>query len=85
MNRTANYDLTVIVPVYNEEGNILRLEKELGEFLKTAKATSCVLFVNDGSIDDSERLIREDTSMPICKRHPRILIACWNTRTSSRW
>ena len=59
MNRTANYDLTVIVPVYNEEGNILRLEKELGEFLKTAKATSCVLFVNDGSKDDSERLIRE--------------------------
>lgn len=59
MNKTANYDLTVIVPVYNEEGNVLRLEKELGEFLKTAKVSSCVLFVNDGSKDDSERLIRE--------------------------
>ena len=59
MNRTANYGLTVIVPVYNEEGNILRLEKELGEFLKTAKVTSCVLFVNDGANDDSERLFRE--------------------------
>ena len=59
MNKTANYQLTVIVPVYNEEGNILRLEKELGEFLKEAKVSSCVLFVNDGSKDNSERLIRE--------------------------
>ena len=32
MNKTANYQLTVIVPVYNEEGNILRLEKELRVF-----------------------------------------------------
>ena len=24
MNKTANYQLTIIVPVYNEEGNILR-------------------------------------------------------------
>lgn len=59
MNKTGNYQLTVIVPVFNEEGNILRLEKELGEFLQTAKMSSCVLFVNDGSKDDSERLIQE--------------------------
>ena len=64
MNKTANYQLTIIVPVYNEEGNILRLEKELGEFLKDAKVSSCVLFVNDGSKDDSERLIRE-----VCERN----------------
>lgn len=64
MNKTANYQLTVIVPVYNEEGNILRLETELGEFLKTAKVTACILFVNDGSKDDSERLIRE-----VCSRN----------------
>lgn len=63
MNKTANYQLTIIVPVYNEEGNILRLEKELGEFLKDAKVSSCVLFVNDGSKDDSERLIREVVSV----------------------
>ena len=64
MNKTANYDLTVIVPVYNEEGNILRLEEELGEFLKTSKVSSCILFVNDGSKDDSERLMRE-----VCARN----------------
>ncbi|MCR9011208.1 glycosyltransferase [Gabonibacter chumensis] len=66
MNRTANYQLTIIVPVYNEEGNILRLEKELGDFLKSAKVSSCVLFVNDGSKDDSERLIRE-----VCSRNEK--------------
>ena len=59
MNKTANYRLTVIVPVYNEEGNILRLEEELGKFLKIAKVPSCVLFVNDGSKDESGRLLKE--------------------------
>ena len=66
MNRTANYQFTIIVPVYNEEGNILRLEKELGDFLKSAEVSSCVLFVNDGSKDDSERLIRE-----VCSRNEK--------------
>ncbi|MCM1031323.1 MAG: glycosyltransferase [Oscillibacter sp.] len=59
MNKSADYRLTIIVPVYNEEGNILRLEKELSSFLKISRMPSCVLFVNDGSTDDSERLIRE--------------------------
>lgn len=63
MNKTATFRLTIIVPVYNEEGNMLRLEKELGEFLKIARMTSCVLFVNDGSKDQSGVLIKE-----ICNR-----------------
>lgn len=65
MNKTSDYCLTIIVPVYNEEGNMPRLEKELGDFLKIAKVSSCVLFVNDGSKDDSGRLLKE-----ICQRHP---------------
>lgn len=65
MNKSANYDFTVLVPVYNEEGNMLRLEKELGAFLPTAAVKSCVLFVNDDSTDGSERLMKE-----ICSRQP---------------
>jgi len=65
MNKTANYRLTIIVPVYNEEGNISRLEKELGDFLKIAKIPSCVLFVNDGSKDESGKLLKS-----ICQTHP---------------
>lgn len=59
MNKTANYRLTIVVPVYNEEGNMQRLEKELGDFLKVAKVPACVLFVNDGSQDQSGPLSRE--------------------------
>lgn len=59
MNKTADYRLTVIVPVYNEEGNILRLESELGKFLKTSLLPACVLFVNDGSKDNSAKMMKE--------------------------
>lgn len=34
MNKSANYKLTIIVPVYNEEGNIRRLEAELTHFYR---------------------------------------------------
>lgn len=33
MNSTKDYDLTIIVPVYNEEENINKLEKELSEYV----------------------------------------------------
>ena len=68
MNRSSNYKLTIVVPVFNEEGNMMRLEKELGDFLKMAKVPSCVLFVNDGSKDKSGELIKE-----ICARHEDFL------------
>lgn len=58
MNKTANYRLTVVVPVYNEEGNMQRLEKELGNFLKTSRFPACILFVNDGSTDRSGELLK---------------------------
>ena len=29
MNRTSNYELTIIVPVYNEEDNMCALEEKL--------------------------------------------------------
>lgn len=65
MNKTANYDFTVIIPVYNEEDNIGRLEQEMLDFLSRASRKSCVLFVNDGSADSSLRLIQE-----LCRRRP---------------
>ena len=58
MNRTSLYEFTILVPVYDEEDNILRLESELASFLKTAIVKSCVLFVNDGSRDNSLELIK---------------------------
>lgn len=65
MNQTANYDFTIIVPVYNEEDNAAALEERLAAYLPTAARKACVLFVNDGSKDDSGRRIAE-----ICSRQP---------------
>lgn len=49
--------LTIIVPVYNEEDNILRVAESLSAYLKIAAVPAKVLFVNDGSTDSSGDLI----------------------------
>ncbi len=64
MNSTANFQFTIIVPVFNEQDNIGRLEIELGDYLKNASHKSCVVFVDDGSIDNSLDLL-----MGVCRRH----------------
>ena len=53
MNKTANYQFTIVIPVYNEEDNIYSLEKKLSEFLPQSKYTACALFVDDCSTDSS--------------------------------
>lgn len=64
MNKTSNYELTIIVPVFNEEDNMAALEEKLSNYLPVASRKSCVLFVNDCSTDNSLQLIKE-----ICGRH----------------
>lgn len=51
------YKLTIIVPVYNEADNLLRVEKELAEYLSSASVPATVLLVNDGSSDQSQELM----------------------------
>ena len=65
MNKTADYRLTIIVPVFNEEDNMAALEERLAAYLPKAASKTCVLFVNDGSRDNSLQLIRE-----ACRRNP---------------
>lgn len=64
MNRTADYEFTIIIPVFNEEDNIDNLEKALSSFLPHSLRKTCVLFVNDGSKDSSLDGLRR-----ICKRN----------------
>ena len=59
MNKTANYDLTIIVPIYNEEEGMAALGKKLGDYLRIASVKTCILFVNDGSKDSSKEKIEE--------------------------
>lgn len=58
------YEFTIIVPVYNEEENLERVEKELLAYTKIATKKTSVLFVNDGSKDNSQSLIEA-----ICNRN----------------
>lgn len=62
MNKTAEYEFTVIVPVFNEEENIRRLEDSLAAFLAACRVSTCVLFVDDGSRDSSLARIKEACS-----------------------
>lgn len=64
MNKTCNYELTIIVPVYNEEDNMSKLEELLSVFLTKAIRSTCVLFVNDCSTDGSLDKIKD-----VCRRH----------------
>lgn len=59
-----NYQFTIVVPVYNEEDNLTRVEKELLSYLNIAIKKTKILFVNDGSKDNSQQLIEE-----ICARN----------------
>lgn len=58
-------EFTIIIPVYNEEENLLLLEDSLKNYLPKALLPTSVLFINDGSTDLSEELLKE-----ICDRNP---------------
>ena len=60
-----SYEFTIVVPVYNEEDNLKRVEQELGNYLTIATKKTKILFVNDGSKDNSQQLIEE-----ICHNNP---------------
>lgn len=58
------YRLTVVVPVYNEEENLTRVEESFKTYFKVAAVPTKVLFVNDGSKDQSLQMIAT-----ICERN----------------
>lgn len=64
MNHTASFEFCIIVPIYNEEDNISRLEESMTAYLEKASVNTCVLFVDDGSTDSSKAKI-----IDICDRH----------------
>ncbi|WP_040281128.1 glycosyltransferase family 2 protein [Psychroserpens damuponensis] len=59
-----DYKFTIIVPVYNEEENMERLEKELLDYLKSSSILTKILIINDGSTDGSQILIET-----ICEKY----------------
>lgn len=75
MNRTAEYQLTIAIPVFNEEGNLLALEEALAAYLPKCLMKACVLLVNDCSTDGSLEMIKA-----ICGRHSDFFYICHTRR-----
>lgn len=59
-----DYKFTIIVPVYNEEDNIGRLEEELVAYAESNTIPTKILIINDGSTDKSQTLIEA-----LCQKH----------------
>lgn len=62
----ADLTMVIVIPVYNEEESLPRLYTELDAFLDRSPVPTSVLFVNDGSSDNSQELIEY-----IAARDPR--------------
>lgn len=60
-------DLTIIIPVYNEEGNIGLLHERLTKVMQQLQVSYELLFINDGSRDNSMLLVRE-----LASRQPEV-------------
>jgi len=60
-------ELTIIVPVFNEEDSLPPFFAEMDSFIESCPVPSQVLFINDGSTDNSLNILNEKCSRtPYC-------------------
>ncbi len=52
------YKISVVVPVYNEEGNVAELHREIKEVCEKNGYTYEIIFINDGSSDQTGEVCR---------------------------
>jgi len=68
MEETAEAELSVVIPVYNEEGNLSELIRRTVAACDALKTSYEIVLVDDGSADASRRMIRDAVT-----RHPAIV------------
>ena len=57
--KTREKFISIVAPVYNEEGNVKRLHEQILKIVSENKLNAEIIFVNDGSSDKSiKRLVR---------------------------
>lgn len=61
-----DYQLTIVIPVFNEQESLAKLHESLCEYLEATTLKSKVLFIDDGSTDDSRKMIKN-----ICEQDQR--------------
>ncbi len=59
-------DVSVVIPLYNEEGNVAELYRELKDVLNREKISHEILLINDGSSDRTTQLISELQAQDPC-------------------
>ena len=52
-------DLSIVVPLYNERDNLAPLHRELTQVLEPLRQSYEILFVDDGSGDGGEAVLRK--------------------------
>lgn len=53
------YSISVVVPVYNEEGNVAELHQEIKEVCEANHYIYEIIFINDGSKDRTDAICRD--------------------------
>ena len=61
--QTDGPEVSVFLPVYNEEPNLLPLHAKLNEALKKLGRSAEIIYVDDGSTDASLRILREISNL----------------------
>ena len=62
MKNSESIEISVVVPVYNEEGNLPVLIPKLAEVLRGLGRSYEMIFLDDGSSDGSRRILKEMAS-----------------------
>jgi glycosyltransferase involved in cell wall biosynthesis len=59
VRRDEKPEVSVFLPVYNEEPNLLPLHAKLDEALRALRRTAEIIYIDDGSTDGSLKVLRE--------------------------
>ena len=64
---SKSLDLSIVIPVFNEEANLQELIDKINKVMQRIKKNYEIIFVDDGSEDDSLRILSE-----ACQKNSRI-------------
>ncbi len=65
VNSQTQKEFSIVVPVYNEEKNIAPLDKEIKETMEAITSDFEVIYINDGSIDNSLKELKSLSNVTI--------------------
>ncbi|MBU0600352.1 glycosyltransferase family 2 protein [bacterium] len=70
MESNLKVNISVIVPVYNEENNLLKFNEEVTAVLSKLNKIWEIIYINDGSDDESEKIL---SSIAVQDQHIKVI------------